>query len=271
LQTIENPLEERLYRYWLFDSHLIIFIQPHHRRSLKQATMARSKKPGWINWRSAPARTIILEDLLPGRPLFEKDNVSAQDLLVWYQERYPDQFGAVVLDQFEVRLKDHRKASLKDYARAQEEEKYLAHDRQFYPRKTHNERGEPVFNLSPAKLLLREDIKDRLHMTIYKTARKMWASRSEYKIFKIEIFKDRFLQEIRRSKYIHYLNLKRAKLRAPPARKEPAEKKAKEGGTQKEKAPPKKKTAPKKKTSPKKKTVPRKKTAPKKKSPPESK
>jgi hypothetical protein len=57
-----------------------------------------------------------LEDLLPGRPLFEKDNVSAKDLLVWYQERYPDQFGNVVLEQFKARLKDHHKTSLKDYA-----------------------------------------------------------------------------------------------------------------------------------------------------------
>jgi hypothetical protein len=52
-------------------------------------------------------------------------------------------------------------------------------------------------------------------------------------MFKPEIFKDRVLQEIRRSKYIHYLNLKRAKLRTPPAPKEPTEK-AKEDCAQKE-------------------------------------
>ena len=103
--------------------------------------MPISKKPGWIAWRSCAARAIIIRDLLPGGALFERDAVSAEDILPWYKEKYPEQFGIVVLDQFKVRLESHRKQASEEYAVAQQEEEYFAHERKFYPRKTHNERG----------------------------------------------------------------------------------------------------------------------------------
>ena len=176
--------------------------------------MPISKKPGWIAWRSCAARAIIIRDLLPGGALFERDTVSAEDILPWYKEKYPEQFGIVVLDQFKARLESHRKQASEEHAVAQQEEECFAHDRKFYPRKTHNERGEPVFDMSPAKPLLRQDIKDEMHLH-YKTSRKLQLSRVEYKPFKPRIFQDRILQEIRLKKYIHYLQLKRAKQIAP--------------------------------------------------------
>ncbi len=156
-----------------------------------------------------------MEDLLPGGVLFERDTVSAELLLPWYQDKYPQQFSIVVVDQFIPRLKDHRKQASEEYAVAQQEEEYFAHDRKCYPRKAHNERGEPVFDMSPAKPLLRQDIKDEMHL-LYKTSRKLQSSRLEYKPFKPRIFQDRILQEIRLQKYVHYLQLKRAKQIAPP-------------------------------------------------------
>jgi hypothetical protein len=54
-----------------------------------EAKMPLSKKPGWIAWRSCAARAIIMRDLLPCGVLFERDTVSAEDLLPWYKEEYP--------------------------------------------------------------------------------------------------------------------------------------------------------------------------------------
>jgi hypothetical protein len=159
--------------------------------------------------------------------------------LPWYKEKYPGQFGIVVLDQFKVRLQAHRKQASEEHAVAQQEEEHFAHDRKFYPRKTHNERGEPVFDMSPAKPLLRQDIKDEMHSHC-KTSKKLQLSRLEYKPFKPRIFQDRILQEIRLQKYIHYLELKRAKQIAPP----------------KLKASPKPKTSPKQKATGKRKAGP---------------
>jgi hypothetical protein len=77
--------------------------------------------------------------------------------LACYKEKYPEQFGIVVLDHFKVGLKSHWKQASEEYAVAQQEEEYFVHDRKFYPRKTHNKR---VFDMFPAKPLLRQDIKD---------------------------------------------------------------------------------------------------------------
>ena len=105
-----------------------------------------------------------MEDLLPGGVLYQRHVVSAEDLLPWYKEKYPGQFGVVVLDQFKARLQSHRKQASIDHVIASKEEQYFAHDRQLYPRKTHNKRGEPIFDMSPAKPLLRQDIKDDMHL-----------------------------------------------------------------------------------------------------------
>jgi hypothetical protein len=184
--------------------------------------MPRSQKPGWVNWQSSSARAIILEDLLPGGPLFQHDDVPVPAIFEWYKDKHPNQFDGIVLEQFAARLKDHRKQGLEEYATAQEEEEYLRHDRKLYPRATHNHRGELKFDMSAAKELLRADVKNRVHED--KTARQLQLTREEYKQFDRTVFQNRVLQEIRRSKYIHYLELKRAKECGRPS-----EKKKKEG------------------------------------------
>jgi uncharacterized protein YcaQ len=63
--------------------------------------------------------------------------------LPWYKENYPEQFGMDALDQFKVRLKSHPKQALEECAVAQQEEDYFAHDRKFYPRKTHTHTHTP--------------------------------------------------------------------------------------------------------------------------------
>jgi hypothetical protein len=196
------------------------------------ATMPRSKKPGWVTWQSSSARAIILEDLLPGGPLFQCNNVPAAAILEWYNDKHPNQFDGIVLEQFAARLKDHRKQGLEEYAAAQEEEEYLMHDRKLYPRATHNHRGKPVFDMSVAKELLRADVKNREHED--KTAGELQVTRDEYKQFDPKVFQDRVLQEIRRSKYIHYLELKRAKEYGHPSDKKKKEKKEADANARKE-------------------------------------
>jgi hypothetical protein len=98
---------------------------------------------------------------------------------------------------------------------ALQEEQYLARDRLLYPRQSHNERGEPVFYLSPAKALLREDVSNGVHTTM--SVARLQNSRVQYHPFKPKIFKDRVAQAVRLNKYIYYLELKRAKLGTHPA------------------------------------------------------
>jgi hypothetical protein len=169
--------------------------------------MPASKKPGWVDWMKCPARAVIMEDLRPGGPLYQRDNILAEEIFAWYKQR--PAFENVVIDQFKARLKDHRLMAAKDSHRALQEEQYLVQDRQLYPRQPYNERGEPKFDMHPAKLLLREDIKNKVHLTTHKAPRQLQNSRPEYLLFKPKKFDERIRQEIKLQKYFHYLELKR--------------------------------------------------------------
>jgi hypothetical protein len=153
-----------------------------------------------------------MQDLEFGGILYQRENVSAEEAWDFYKTL--PQFEKVVWSQFEVRLKAHRQQADTRLLRSLQERAYLAADRQLHPRQSHNHRGEPVFDLTPAKELLREDVKNKLHTTMEPSA--LQATREEYKPFKPKKFSERIDQEVRRSKYIYYLELKRAKLQARP-------------------------------------------------------
>ena len=89
----------------------------------------------------------------------------------------------------------------------EEEEEAMVRDRQRFPKKTHNHRGEPVFYYSPAMQLLRQDIIDGVHKRM--TIKQLQASRIEYTPFKPKKFKERIYQEIRYQKFMCHLELKR--------------------------------------------------------------
>jgi hypothetical protein len=85
----------------------------------------------------------------------------------------------------------------------------LNKDRKLYPRQSHNHRGEPVFDLSPAKALLREDVKNKLHTTM--SSSELRATSPEYMCFKPKKFKDRIPQEVKTQKFLHHLELQRSR------------------------------------------------------------
>ena len=108
-----------------------------------------------------------------------------------------------------ARLKDHRKQVRKANQQSHTELRALHHDRTLHPRASHNQRGELIFDLDEAKLLLREDVKNKVHLGM--TPRELHNSRPEYLRFKGKIFRQRIYQEVRRQKFIHYLELQREK------------------------------------------------------------
>jgi hypothetical protein len=72
-----------------------------------------------------------------------------------------------------------------------------------------NCRGETVFDLSAAKLLLRADVEDGKHLTMKPLQLQM--TRDEYKPYSAKVFKHRIYQEVRRKKFINYLEERRAR------------------------------------------------------------
>jgi hypothetical protein len=169
--------------------------------------MPRSKKEGWISWRGSEARNVLMMNLIDGILPVEAKRVPAEE--AWEIYKTMDEFANVVFDQFNERLKDHRKQVGENKIRAAKELDALAHDRCLFPRQPVNHRGELVFDLHPAKLLLRADVKAGKHLTM--TPRELQLTNVSYKMFEPNIFRQRIYQEVRRSKFVNYLNERRAK------------------------------------------------------------
>ena len=179
----------------------------HSETTQQQSKVSRAKSNGWIDWRSSAARVILLRDLEPDGPLAGKDDVPAEQVFGFYKDQ--PGFEQVVFDQFKDRLAGHRKQAARDRQYAERDSEACRVDRIVHPRNTRNTRGELVFDLHPAKRLLRMDVAKGIHKTMAPLA--LQATRPAYGEFKSKIFKHRVYQEVRRQKFIHYLEIKRSK------------------------------------------------------------
>jgi hypothetical protein len=160
-----------------------------------------------IDWRGSVAKLIVMQDLEEG--IFSVDEVEVSATEAFFNVyRHMEEFSQVPFCQFSDRLRDHRQQVQTRLNRSAAEEIALHHDRRIHPRKTNNRRGEPVFDMSEAKLKLRMDVKDKVHTTM--TPGALQASHPEYRVYKPKKFKEHIYQEVRRQKFLHYLELKRA-------------------------------------------------------------
>jgi len=149
---------------------------------------------------------IIMEDLVRGLLPLENEELTAEEAWELCYKNMAE-FVNVEFSQFKERLRDHRKQVKGDLGRAQEEEELLTQDREVFPRKDVNARGEPVFDLHPAKDLLRQDVADKKHILL--TPQQLWRTRKEYQDFTKPIFRQRIYQAVRREKFLNYLQHKR--------------------------------------------------------------
>ena len=162
------------------------------------------RRSEWIDWRCSAARAILIRDLEPGGLLHSMDAVPADHLFVFYK-KLPE-FANVPFDQFKERLKDHRKQSNNAQELVDRDHKAHHVDRHVHPRKDRNCRGELVFDVHPAKKLLRMDVANGVHLKL--TPMALRKTRPAYMAFKLKIFKFRIYQEVRRVRYFNYLRLK---------------------------------------------------------------
>ena len=162
------------------------------------------RRSGWVDWRVSAARAILVRDLEPGGLLHNMDVVPAAHLFKFYKNL--PEFADVPFDQFKERLKDHRKQSNDAKALVERDHKAQQVDRRVHPRKDRNCRGELVFDIHPAKYLLRMDVANGVHLKLKPMA--LRKTRPAYMEFKPEIFKFRIYQEVRRVRYFNYLRLK---------------------------------------------------------------
>ena len=161
------------------------------------------KAPG-INWRNSIAKQILIEDLEEGFISLSEEQLSPEE--AWDLYRPLLEFKNVPFHQFKKQLKAHREQVSIRKERLGLEEAALIQFRTRNPRKTHNNKYKPVFDMMPGKQLLRGDVKDGLHLVF--SLRELHHSRPEYACLTPKKFNERVYQEIKRKKYFHHLKLK---------------------------------------------------------------
>ena len=156
-----------------------------------------------IDWRKSEARKILLADVEEGAL---QEEVLVEDAWEFYKQL--PAFSKVPIHQFKKQLKAHREQVRIRKERLGDEEAALKQFRELNPRKTHNNKGEPVFDMMPAKTLLRQDIAEgkQLEMSL----KKFYKSRKEYTYITKNKFKEQVYQEERRQKFNNYRKAKPA-------------------------------------------------------------
>lgn len=165
------------------------------------------KDPTYIDWRRSEAKLVLLDDLQNNVLPLDENVVPPEQAWAIYKEHEAFK-GLVEFKQFKVQLKAHRQQVMKKKPDLSVQLAALQHDRRLHPRASHNNRGEPVFDMSEAKALLRADVEQNRHVGI--STSQLRETREAYKQFPKKIFKELY-QELRRQKFIYYMNWKRAK------------------------------------------------------------
>jgi hypothetical protein len=175
-------------------------------RDHRKQVSGKTQRRGWITWKGSTPRRILIEDLVTGMLPVDGTELSADEAWYTYYSRL-EEFKNVPLEQFRERVSDHREQVNGDLGRAITEESYFLYDRRLHPRPTTNGRGEIIYDLHPAKLLLRDDVENNRHVGIRPS--ELQRTRREYHDFKRRIFKEHIYQEIKRIKFINWMELKR--------------------------------------------------------------
>jgi hypothetical protein len=169
------------------------------------------KNTNWVKWRNHPAREVILQDLNYGGWLYNElkqdEELNLALVFAIYNHKHPEIFNEVDFSQFKVRMEDYTTKNKERRDHSKLEHAWMLHDRQLYPRQLKNHRGELVFDLHPAKLLLRKDIKAGAHAEMAPS--QFQGTRAEYQEFDRDIFRQRIYQEERYQKYLNFLAEKR--------------------------------------------------------------
>jgi ribosomal protein S21 len=182
--------------------------------SRKRQKTADDEEEKPVQWRKCPGREILLEDLEPDGILEDHRHRPAKDLWRFYKTL--PEFAGVPFSQFKHQLEIYLARSGADKEMAERDERALRHDRAIHPRRSRNRRGELVFDMHIAKDLLRRDIENGRHLEMKPSD--LRRTQEAYMQFTKTVFRHRIYQEVRRRKFFHYLDLKRAKQRPAPPR-----------------------------------------------------
>ena len=152
------------------------------------------RNPGTINWAKSLSRQVVLDDLENG--VISLDETDTAEELYHFVYKHTQEFmlEKVLFPQFKKRLEDHRAQVKKRHKASQWESAALAHDKELFPTRTHNDRGEKKFYLTEAYNLLAQDVQEKKYLLM--TPSELKASRPEYGEFTLGVFDGRIRHAI---------------------------------------------------------------------------
>ena len=146
-----------------------------------------------IKWEKSEAKAILEYDLAEGFLSMDETKCPAQFAWDTYYRHLP-QFKMVPFKQFEDQLEAHRNSFRFKLGRAfRDPEAFVKYHRN-HPTQARNKRGELNYDASPAKKLLREDVKNKEHEDI--TPTEFQQSRNEYAGFKKRNSRNTFTKKL---------------------------------------------------------------------------
>jgi hypothetical protein len=180
----------------------------------KRQKSNEKKEEKFVQWIKCPGRGILLEDLEPNGLLEDHQDRPAEAL--WRYYKTLPEFAGVPFAQFKKQLDLYIQKAGYWKEMAKRDAKALRHDRAIHVRRPKNQRGELVFDMHVAKDLLQRDVKNGKHLTMEPSV--LRRTRPAYMEFSQTVFRHRIYQEVRRNKFLYYLDLQRAILRPAPPR-----------------------------------------------------
>lgn len=173
---------------------------------LRRNQNLEERRPKNIDWKNSAARDIIIQDLESGLLSLDRNEMPAR--MAWdLMYKNMIEFKDVLYTQFRDRLNDHRKVMSAKKIESKRQLDLFNYSKTLHPPKEKNSKGEPIWENHPAQELLRKDVADMKHKEMKPQA--LQASRHEYQVFDSKVFRDHIYQEIRRNKFMNYLNDKR--------------------------------------------------------------
>jgi hypothetical protein len=172
----------------------------------------KAKKPE--AWANSKAKAILYKGLLDGSIPLCALEMGPQDVYLSHPE-----FAKWKYDNFRSNLNTLRKTICADKKLSRADEKALVKDRELYPKKLTNSRGEPVWDGSVAQKLLHADVAAGKHRhfcvnenrVVGLAPKVLFETSEEYKKFPLKVFRKHVDQEERRQKYLAYLKAKSLK------------------------------------------------------------
>ena len=162
-----------------------------------------------FDWRTSQAKRILLEDLYIHKMIpLDRNELSARDAWDMVYSHLAE-FRAMSYPMFREKLNYYRNRAIKEDTVAIVEDNALVHDRLLFPRRLVNSKNEIVFDLHPAKMLLRDDVENERHVN--PTPSELQATQQAYLVFPKRKFKERIYQEVRYKKFVNHLNQERQK------------------------------------------------------------